>query len=88
MIALKFTIGDIQLTERETQCLAAMICGLSARETAKILNISVRTVGNYRENIKNKFGGMARSRIILNVLNNDFPLDEYIHAFSLEEFIL
>ncbi|MEP3279327.1 MAG: response regulator transcription factor [Stappiaceae bacterium] len=45
------------LTEREREVLGAVAKGMSNKETAKNLNISVRTVESHRLNIRDKVGG-------------------------------
>jgi DNA-binding CsgD family transcriptional regulator len=42
------------VTKREKECINGLIDGLTAKEIAKILNISHRTVEKYIENIKFK----------------------------------
>lgn len=46
----------IDLSTREREVVAYMAKGLTARETAEILKISVRTVESYIESIKSKLG--------------------------------
>lgn len=44
-----------QLTPREFECLQILSKGLSAKEMARLLNISSRTIENHIKNIKEKF---------------------------------
>lgn len=43
-----------ELTKRETAVLKALAAGLSNKEIAQLLDISVRTVETHRQNVKNK----------------------------------
>ncbi len=52
------------LTKREVECLFLLIHGKTAKEIAKFLNISFRTVETYIEKIKNKLQVESRSEII------------------------
>lgn len=51
------TAGDFGLTEREKEVLSAVSHGLSNREIAMQLGISVRTVESHRLSIRDKTGG-------------------------------
>ena len=44
------------LTPREEQCLQLYRLGKTAKETARILSLSPRTVEEYLDNIKAKYG--------------------------------
>lgn len=46
--------GNVYLTKREVEVLRCTILGYSAKSTAKLLNISFRTVECYIDNIKLK----------------------------------
>lgn len=52
-----------QFTGREIDCLAHISRGRTAKETAKILNISVRTVETYLANAKIKTGCSSKSQL-------------------------
>lgn len=54
-ITLTLDSKKITLTERETECIKYMLSGMSAKQTAKAMNISPRTVEAYIVNVKNKF---------------------------------
>lgn len=62
-IGLSDYLDGKQLTSREFECLQILSKGLSAKEMARLLNISTRTVENHVMNIKEKFG--VRSTIEL-----------------------
>ena len=47
-------IESEELTKRETAVLKALAAGLSNKEIAQLLDISVRTVETHRQNVKNK----------------------------------
>ena len=55
---------NLKLTQRETECLFLLIRGKSAKEIARFLKISPRTVEVYIENIKLKMKISSRSQIV------------------------
>lgn len=46
----------LHLTQREIQCLAGVVKGLSSKNIARKLNLSYRTIEFYIANIKKKYG--------------------------------
>ncbi len=61
------SLGEIALTKRELECAQFLLAGKTAKETAKYLNISPRTVEEYLENIRFKFN--CRNKLeIVNIL--------------------
>ncbi|WP_296603560.1 response regulator transcription factor [Nocardioides sp.] len=56
-------VPDTVLTEREDEVLKLIAEGLSAKEIAKELTISVRTVDRHRENILGKLGMRDRTQL-------------------------
>ncbi len=52
----KTTTDDTTLTSREIECLYLTILGLSAKEIARELGISDRTVNKHIENCRHKYG--------------------------------
>lgn len=58
------------LSKRETECLQLIIRGKSARQLGIIMGISQRTVEEYLNNIKLKFGVSTKAEIIELVVNN------------------
>lgn len=54
----------IKLTKREMDCLRHIKSSLSAKEIARVMDISYRTVESYLENIKNKLQCHKKSEII------------------------
>ena len=55
---------DIRLSERQSTCLFFWLRGKSAREIGGLLNLSVRTVEGYIEQIKNKLHCFTKSQLI------------------------
>lgn len=62
-------IQDILISNREKQCLELYLTGNTAKETAKILQLSHRTVEEYINNLKNKLGCLNK-RELLKIFNN------------------
>jgi DNA-binding CsgD family transcriptional regulator len=60
--------GSRQLTHREQIVLAQVVRGASSKETARILNISHRTVEFHRKNIMRKFGARNVIDLVATVL--------------------
>lgn len=56
-------VPDTVLTERENEVIKLIAEGLSAKEIAKELTISVRTVDRHRENILGKLGMRDRTQL-------------------------
>lgn len=56
--------SQLKLTQRETECLFLLIRGKSAKEIARFLEISPRTVEEYIEHIKVKMNVSTRHQII------------------------
>lgn len=62
------TMGEIALTKRELETLNLLLAGKTAKETARLLNISPRVVDEYLENLRRKLN--CRKKIeIYKVLN-------------------
>ncbi|WP_058493097.1 PAS and helix-turn-helix domain-containing protein [Legionella worsleiensis] len=55
---------EISLSERETECFFYLLRGHSAKSVSTKLNLSVRTVESYLENIKNKLNCTTKSELI------------------------
>jgi DNA-binding NarL/FixJ family response regulator len=53
-----------KLPKRKVECLYYLVKGKTAKETAKLLNISHRTVEHYLEDIKNRWGCNSKSMLI------------------------
>lgn len=61
-----------ELTTREKQCLLHLSKGLSARETADILNISRRTVEKHLDNVKLKFNCSKKVELMRLLMEGNF----------------
>ena len=61
---------NLFLSKRETQCATLLIRGKTAKEIAKIMNLSFRTVEHRIEHMKNKFGVTTRSELIFCLTEN------------------
>lgn len=55
----------LYLTRREKEVVAQLLRGYSAKESAKVLGISYRTVETHIDNIKNKFGVNRKHELIV-----------------------
>jgi DNA-binding CsgD family transcriptional regulator len=55
------TTGKLPLTPRETDILRLIAAGLTSREMARRLSLSVRTVGRHITNIYDKIGARGRA---------------------------
>ena len=62
--------AHVCLTKREVDCLSKLVMGYTAKETARSLNLSPRTIETYLLNIKAKLGCCRRSEIIAIVLKH------------------
>jgi len=56
--------SDVYLTKREAECSAYLIDGASAKQTAKAIGTSFRTIQGYIENIKEKYMGITGSPVM------------------------
>lgn len=79
-----FKIGEVILTGRQADSLAAMMLGYTAKQLADTLDISTRTVENYRHVIKQKFHGESRKDIFIAAIRANFPLEDFIKKFAKE----
>lgn len=75
----QLNIAEIQqqfgnLTKRESEVLYYMIRGYCAREIADKLSISKRTVIDYINNIKNRWGVWSKGNIIEKAINMGYSL--------------
>lgn len=55
---------DINISQREHDCLSLLVLGYSAREIAQHLGLSRRTVEHYIESLKSKLGCLKKSEIV------------------------
>ena len=68
LITNKANIGHkykkIDITERQAECLFFLLRGKTAKEIAKFLNISPRTVEDYIEMLKLKFSCQTKNELV------------------------
>jgi len=69
---LKSNDEETYLTRRELQCLTHLFFGRSAKETAAILNVSVKTVESYLEGIRPKLKCYSRSQLVELIIENNW----------------
>lgn len=60
------------LTFREKDCLNALISGLSAKEIAREMALSPRTVENHLDNIKRKLNCRTRTQLLCTLLQHQY----------------
>lgn len=58
------------VSKREFECANRLVDGLSAKEIAKLMNISHRTVEKYIENLKYKLNCRNQKKLILIILKH------------------
>jgi DNA-binding CsgD family transcriptional regulator len=58
-------IKNLTITKREKECLQYLTQGMTAKEIAKVLELSPRTIEFYIENMKKKFGCVKRTELIV-----------------------
>ena len=78
--SFSFQYDGLRLTVRETQCLAYLILGMTAKQIAKVLSISPRTAEDYITFLKTKFHCAHRYQIVTKALRKGFPIDEYLYV--------
>lgn len=66
------TYLDYGLTESQSKCLFFLLRGKSAKEIAKLLGLSARTVEHYIEAIKIKMDCLTKSQLIEKAINDGF----------------
>lgn len=72
--------GQEQLTEREIEVLKLLVTGLSNKEIADKLFISVHTVVSHRKNISQKTGIKSQSGLTIYAISNKIiNLEDYSH---------
>lgn len=68
-IKTKNTVNPI-LSKQQTECLRWLIKGMTAKQIAKSMNLSPRTIESYIENIKCKFNCTSRIDLIVKALES------------------
>lgn len=56
--------NDVYLTLRELECMSFILKGMSLKEAARELNVSVRTVDSYLQQVKTKLGCFTKSELL------------------------
>jgi DNA-binding CsgD family transcriptional regulator len=64
--------SKIALTTRQSECLFLLLQGKTAKQIAKILSISYRTVEEHTNYLKNKFGCQNKSELIVRAIEQGF----------------
>ncbi|RAP35493.1 hypothetical protein B1207_12405 [Legionella quinlivanii] len=67
--AIKLNLEDASLTPREQECLEYTVKGFTAKEIARVLSISPRTVEEYINQVKIKLGVSTKREMIQKVLD-------------------
>lgn len=65
---LAYTKNEKRLSERELECLFCILRGMTAKKIAETIGLSKRTIEFYTENIKNKFGCLTKTELLLSAL--------------------
>jgi len=60
--------NPLDLSKRELECLFLMLRGRTAQQTANVLQLSRRTVESYLDNMKNKFGCLNKSELLVKAM--------------------
>lgn len=62
-----------KLTKREKECLFYLLKGLTAKEIARVMDISNRTIETHVGNIKMKLGVRKKSEVMIQAFQQGFP---------------
>ena len=71
-IANYFSIQDTHLSSRESECLFYLLRGNTAKQIARLLSLSPKTVEHYIENMKLKFHCQTKSELISKAIEQGF----------------
>ncbi len=74
--------GDKYLTRQEARCMVCFLRGNTVKGTAKILELSPRTVEYYVNNMKKKLGVVSKSELVFRVIECDFTKDNNIDPLT------
>lgn len=74
--------GDKYLTRQEARCMVCFLRGNAIKGTAKILDLSPRTVEYYVNNMKKKLGVVSKSELVFRVIETDFTKDNNIDPLT------
>lgn len=72
MYKLGEKFNDIYFTRREAECMAQLLKGKSMRGTAKVLNLSIRTVEFYVKNMRRKLNCRTKFELVDAVMHSNF----------------
>ncbi len=70
--------GDKYLTRQEARCMVCFLRGNTVKSTARIMDLSPRTVEYYVNNIKKKLGVVSKSDLVFRVIKTDFTKNNNI----------
>ncbi len=65
----EYILDGAHLTSREVQCLRLLQQGKTAKQTAKELHLSYRTVESYLDNIKVKLDATSKAELLKRLTN-------------------
>lgn len=68
---LRGEFGCVELSKREAECMFCLVKGYTAKEVAKELYISNRTVETHINNVKGKLGVLSKSQLIQCLLKSN-----------------
>lgn len=60
----------VRFTRREKECIQYLLYGMTAKEIAKELKLSPRTVETYLENIKTKIDCFSKTQLIQKIIKD------------------
>src|SRR5205814_689580 len=69
---INYDPNDIYLTSRQSECLFFIIRGKTSKEISQLLNISMRTVEDHTDHLKNKFNCKTKSVLIDKAIFNGY----------------
>ncbi len=74
--------GDKYLTRQEARCMVCFLRGNTVKGTAKILELSPRTVEYYVNNMKKRLDCLTKSELIYRVIETEFPYNVNLDPMS------
>lgn len=64
--------NPFDLSARELECLFFLLRGMTAKRISEVLTLSKRTIEFYISNIKNKFGSLTKSELIVSSIQHGY----------------
>jgi DNA-binding CsgD family transcriptional regulator len=64
--------NPLDLSARELECIFCILRGMTAKQIAEILNLSKRTIEFYLENVKNKFGCLTKTELLVLAIQHGY----------------